>query len=119
MEICNLLVECIGDEYELITCNDAVKAIDLANSRPFDLLLSDLKMPRMSGQDLAEEIRKIDPFLPIVFMTGDASPNFAEIKEKIGYSHLIFKPFHDFKIVAKEIRFGISLRPAHIHKSVA
>ncbi len=119
VEICHLLIECIGDEYELVTCNDPIKAIDLVKSRPFDLLLTDFKMPRMSGEDLAQEIRKIDPFLPIVFMTGDATSNFTEIKEKFEYSHLIFKPFYDFKIVAKEIRFGISLRPAHKDKSVA
>jgi CheY-like chemotaxis protein len=44
-----------------------------AQPRQFDLIISDFSMPQMNGIQLAEEIKRIDPGIPIILLTGFGS----------------------------------------------
>jgi CheY-like chemotaxis protein len=61
--------------YSTLTTADGVEALDLCTSsaRPIDLLLTDIKMPRMNAADLAHCLAEHKPGMPIMFMTGNAS----------------------------------------------
>ncbi len=48
----------------------ALEALGRSTSEPFDLLVTDVVMPQMSGPELVRKVRKISPDLPVVFMTG-------------------------------------------------
>ncbi|MES2442880.1 MAG: response regulator [Pseudomonadota bacterium] len=46
------------------------EALEAAAERPFDVVLSDVVMPQMSGLELAEQLRRLQPSLPVVLTTG-------------------------------------------------
>jgi len=56
--------------YEVITASSGRQALELAQSRPIDLLLSDQLMPGMTGTQLAKEIKIIAPKTRIVLISG-------------------------------------------------
>lgn len=61
-----------GHGYEVEIYPDGSQALErfLENPDYFDLLVTDISMPRMSGEKLAEEVKKIRPDLPIIMFTG-------------------------------------------------
>ena len=62
--------------FEVLAANDGQEALDLAaNGAGFDLLLTDLKMPRLDGKELIARLRAKRPDLPVVVMTGFPPPD--------------------------------------------
>ena len=56
--------------YEVTEASDGAEAIDLIDNSRFDLVLSDVRMPRLDGVALAMHIRARIPTIPIILMTG-------------------------------------------------
>ena len=56
--------------YEVTIATRPSEAIELAGTHPYDLLITDVVMPEMTGDLVAKEIRKTRPELPVVFMSG-------------------------------------------------
>jgi PAS domain S-box-containing protein len=56
--------------YEVLQAGNGVEALVLARDHHFDLLLTDVVMPQMSGRDLAERVHAMRPELPILFVSG-------------------------------------------------
>ncbi len=68
----------------------------------FDLVLTDLGMSGMSGWQLAKEIKKIDPDMPVGLITGWTVPTTKEKMKEQGVDFILFKPF-DYSKVVKEV----------------
>lgn len=79
--------------HEVVAANDGPVALTKLAERRFDLMISDLKMPRMTGIDLLIEARKIRNDMPIVLMTAFASVATAVEAMKLGAYDYIQKPF--------------------------
>ncbi len=109
--VCSLLV---GNGYEAVACTDGEEALRRMEEGNFDMLISDIMMPRRDGFSLAEEVRRADPQMPILFMTAlDDKPS----KQRgygIGIDDYVVKPF-DADILL--LRVGALLRRAGIEKS--
>lgn len=58
--------------YDVFTCSEGTAALDAAGERDFDLLLTDVGLPGMSGRQLADSIRECRPEMPVLFITGYA-----------------------------------------------
>jgi CheY-like chemotaxis protein len=56
--------------YEVIPANSAAEALHALQSRPVDLVLTDLVMPGMNGAELAREIKKQNSSLPVLLFSG-------------------------------------------------
>jgi CheY-like chemotaxis protein len=57
--------------YSIVTCTSGADALEHFTSRePFDLVVTDYKMPRMDGLELIGRLRKHTPDLPIVLISG-------------------------------------------------
>src|SRR3712207_6125530 len=59
--------------YEVITAENGEAALALIHQRPFDLLLLDLKMPGLSGIEVAKRARERQPEAAIIILTGHGS----------------------------------------------
>ena len=62
--------------YQVTTMQNSLEALETFKDTPtrFDLVLTDLTMPRMTGLQLAEEILKIRPDIPIILNSGNNEP---------------------------------------------
>lgn len=68
------------------------EAIDILRSRPHDVVLLDVKMPGLSGQQTLPELKKIDPRVEVVILTGHASVDIAAEMIAHGGSDYLLKP---------------------------
>ena len=65
--ICSYLVQ---NNYRVRGCHDPVEAYKLLESETFDLIISDIMMPKVNGFAFAEEIRRDYPMMPVLFITA-------------------------------------------------
>jgi len=91
--------------YLITIRTDSEKALQDFQSQPnkFDLVITDMTMPKMTGDLLAQEIRKIDPAVPIILCTGFSTKISAETARSIGISEYMLKPLALDKL-AKTVR---------------
>jgi DNA-binding NtrC family response regulator len=85
--------------YEVMTTNNPLEAAKLLQEEPFDLLITDLKMPLMDGMDLIETVKKIDAALPIIMVTAYGTIETAEEAIQKGAYDYITKPFRQEAIL--------------------
>jgi len=93
------------DGHEITACSDGHSALSAFRKNHYDLIITDLGMPGMSGLDLSGIIHKEKPRLPIAMITGWGTQlNKDEIAMK-GVKALLPKPFHlkDIKALIKEL----------------
>ena len=90
----DMLAEFLGMEgYDVRTAEDGLAAVTELKKEQFDLVLSDLKMPRMGGIALLEEIAKTSPDALTVIMTGFGTVETAIDAMKRGAYDYVLKPF--------------------------
>ena len=76
-------------------------ALELLDQEPFDLVVSDVVMPEMTGVEFLYELRERRPDLPVVLMTGGSKePERAEKAVELGACSLIYKPFSHAELTA-------------------
>ncbi len=87
--------------YSVITAADGPTALKVLAQAEVDLIISDMKMPEMSGLDLFLEIRKQDQTIPVIFLTAYGTIPDAVTAVKAGAVDYISKPFDGKMLVAK------------------
>jgi DNA-binding NtrC family response regulator len=83
----------VRDGHEVVGCGDGAAAVGRLQGARFDLLITDLKMPKMTGIELLAEARRLRPEMPVVLMTAFATVNTAVEAMKLGAYDYIQKPF--------------------------
>jgi two-component system, OmpR family, response regulator MprA len=82
----------LSDEgYEVDQAGDGVQALEILAGRPFDLVLSDIVMPRMDGLKLLEQLQFMAPQMPVMIMTSYVSDSLSSVPA--GAAEFIRKPF--------------------------
>ncbi|MFP4499280.1 MAG: response regulator [Vulcanimicrobiota bacterium] len=89
----------LGEGFNLTTVENGEKALQEIEQKEFDLILTDLGMPGMSGFDLAERIRKINPSIPIIMATGWQAQLDTKKVEEYKINHVVGKPFQINELV--------------------
>lgn len=86
------LLERLG--YRVETRTSAIDALEAfrADPRKYDLIISDMTMPRMTGDELAQRIRVIRPDIPIILCSGFSERINAKAMAAIGVSAVLMKP---------------------------
>ena len=81
--------------YEIVTSEKAQEALRVIQEADVDLVLTDMKMPGMTGMELLEEAKKIKPEVPVIMMTAYGTIEMAvEAMKKHAYDY-ITKPFQN------------------------
>ncbi len=87
--------------FTVIAAGDGPTALRILEKTKVDLMISDMKMPEMSGMDLFWEVRLKNQFLPIIFLTAYGTIPDAVMAVKAGAVDYISKPFDGKSLVAK------------------
>jgi LmbE family N-acetylglucosaminyl deacetylase/ActR/RegA family two-component response regulator len=67
----------VRNGYEVVHTSDPAAALRLAESASWDLVLTDVEMPGMTGIELLEALRRADPYLPVAVVTAHATVDMA------------------------------------------
>ena len=81
------------ESYMVETCSSGYSALEIMQLREFDLIISDLKMPGMSGIEVLKSVRTLQPHIPVILITGYASIDTAVEAMKNGAADYVSKPF--------------------------
>ena len=85
--------------HEATVCDSAPKALELARSRSFDLILSDVVMPGKDGLSLLEELKAEGVGTPVVMMSGQAHIEMAVRATRLGAIDFLEKPIATEKLL--------------------
>ena len=91
LDLCRRILEVKG--YEVKTAHNGHEAIALAQQESFDLLLTDIKMPGITGLEIAQALKKSDPDVICVTMTGYSTMDMVLKALKLGIDEFVLKPF--------------------------
>jgi len=97
-----------NEEYKIITASDGEEAIEKVKSIAPDLVLLDLKMPKLNGLEALKEIRIINPKISIIMMTAHGTMESAVEAMKNGAIDYISKPF-DIEELKLQIRKALDI----------
>ena len=79
--------------YDVKLCVDGEEGFDAFTKREYDLVISDVMMPKKDGFTMAMEIRKLNSKIPIIFLTAKSMKEDTIEGFKIGADDYITKPF--------------------------
>ncbi|HAH30982.1 MAG TPA: hypothetical protein DCL44_01570 [Elusimicrobia bacterium] len=79
--------------YTLETASDGVSALALAKKEEFDLVICDLKMPDMRGEEAIRQLRIMRPHIKVVLITGSVSDISNPIVPGVVVEGFLIKPF--------------------------
>ncbi|MFP4397984.1 MAG: sigma-54-dependent transcriptional regulator, partial [Desulfonatronovibrio sp.] len=96
-----LILETILSEegYGVTALNDPQMALDYLDESEVDVIVTDMKMPGISGQDILEHVRKNYPHIPVLIMTAYGSIDGAVEAMKCGAFDYISKPFSNNELL--------------------
>ena len=91
-----------GAGFDVIQAHDGEQALQLAKKDAFDLVLSDVNMPRMDGIALIRALRAEASYrhTPILMLTTDGSPERKKEGKEAGATGWIVKPFDPVQLIA-------------------
>ena len=79
--------------FEVETYTEAAPAMAAMAEKPFDIVVTDLKMEGMDGMEVLKRVREMNPRTQVIIITGYASPATAELAEQQGVFEFLAKPF--------------------------
>jgi two-component system, cell cycle sensor histidine kinase and response regulator CckA len=107
-ELLGRALRCNG--FEVVAAASGEEALDLEPTRPVDLLLSDVMLPNQNGFEVASQIRRRSPHIPVIFMSGYYDQAVAEAAHLDISSTILQKPFAVADLLA-HLRAVYAARP--------
>jgi len=94
VEICSFLKDLLTAEgYTVVTASDPEEGLQRAEKLKPDVVLLDLKMPRMDGIEVLRRIKKIDEAIAVIIITAYGTMDSAKAAMRLGAFDYITKPF--------------------------
>ena len=99
----------IDDNYEVDVSLSGREGLDWAIERPYDIVLTDIRMPDIGGMRVLRDIKRVKSSLPVVIITGYATTKSAVQAMKLGAADYVEKPFEPEQLLDAVARaLGIS-----------
>jgi signal transduction histidine kinase/ActR/RegA family two-component response regulator len=88
--------------YEPVGCLGALEALSVFRAAPerFDAVVSDVIMPDMTGPELVRELRRLQPALPVILMSGYGGPDLQAQAQAAGAQAVLMKPLAAAELAA-------------------
>jgi two-component system response regulator AtoC len=108
--------------YKVDIESDPVKAVEMVKNNDYDLIISDLKMPGLAGNEFLKEIRKYNDFVSFIILTAYGTVDTAVECMKNGAYDYISKPvdFNDekiWKLIENAVKKTKAIKESQYHKS--
>lgn len=108
--ICDILNQFLKRQgYKTLVARSAEEAIEILTNSPVDMVLTDIKMPGLSGVDLVKWIKERNKHLPVILTTGFPTLDTAIEALKLGAYDYLTKPFH-LEEIGEKIRRSLLSR---------
>jgi len=100
LSICEILKKIlISNDYQVSDVHTGKEALDIFEENTFDLVLLDLSLPNSNGIDIAREMMKHNPMIPIILISGYGTISDAVAATKIGVYDFLKKPLDRDRIL--------------------
>ena len=80
-------------DYESVMATDGVEALKLLNGEKFSMIITDMRMPNMTGLELLNEVKKDHPKMPVVLISGYVVNDFDSGTSSAKPDGFLSKPF--------------------------
>lgn len=87
--------------HDLVNFTEEEDALNYAKSNPLDVAILDIKLKKMSGVEVLEELKKINPEVRVIMLTGYPSLETARESLKLGASEYCVKPIDKSELEEK------------------
>jgi len=104
----------IREGYHVSSTDDALKALNRCKKEKYDLILTDLKMPKMDGIDFLKAVRDVCPETMVILMTAYASPDTAVSAMQEGAYDYVEKDF-DIETLKEIVRTALDKKGIKLH----
>ena len=81
-----------NDSYKVEEAEDGLQGLEKVKNEDYDLILCDIKMPKMDGVEVLEAVKKIKPEIPMVMISGHGDLDTAVNTMRMGAYDYISKP---------------------------
>ena len=95
-------------EFEIETFANPKSALAQAKSGNYDLILSDIMMPQISGMEILAEVKKSNPHIKVIFMTAYSTKDKINKSEEMGVDAYLEKPFKNLSTIEETIKSVLS-----------
>ena len=82
----------LGDEYEIVTAMNGREALHEVSSCPFDLVITDLRMPDITGNELTAAIKTLSPRTVVIWMTAYGCHKMRAVAKRLNVYACLDKP---------------------------
>lgn len=89
------------EDYEASVAGSGSEALDELHKNTYDIIILDVRMPEVSGVQVLSEIKKLDPTIEVIIMTGYASVDTAKEIMKLGAYDYLLKPYAISELLEK------------------
>src|SRR5258708_26058762 len=97
------------DQYNLLMANDGVGAIERAKQNRVDVAITDIRMVGMSGVELLEHLKAVDPAIEVIMLTAYETVDTLRFALRLGACDYLNKPF-DISTMRKAVASAMERR---------
>ena len=101
------LCELLSADYSCQTADTAEDALAKLEAQPFDVVLTDISMPGLSGMELLSRVLKLYPGTPVIVISGLSDQEQAQSLISLGAADYLLKPFR-LEVVEESVRRALA-----------
>jgi FixJ family two-component response regulator/AraC-like DNA-binding protein len=90
----------LDERYEVLDAPHGRNALDIVRTERVDVVLLDILMPEVDGLEILQEIKALEPDLPVIMMTAVKTVRTTVAAMKLGASDYVTKPFQEDELLA-------------------
>ncbi len=108
----------LEEDLEILTAPNGEEAVSLLESSEIDLIVSDIKMPKMDGFELLAHVSRNFPGLPVIIITAFGTPEIEKNMSAMGSFQYLEKPL-DFNMLIESIYTGLEAKSSGYLKGIS